>query len=382
LQIYDNAIIGAGASALMLASRLKNKKNSIILESQSKIGSKILISGGGRCNFTNKNVSHSDYLGDKEFFNAIYKSYNNRWVLDFFKSRGLQTDIKNNTEYFCKNSAKELLDILKKEIKPIKIALNSAVLDIAKENNIFKISTSKGKIFAKRVIVASGGLSFAKIGASDIGFKIAKKFNHQITPTAPALVGFTLQKEQAFFKELSGISLDVKVQVENKEFSSKLLFAHKGISGPAILNASLFWSKGKISIDFLPNFDLATLKNSKKELITTLPMPKRAAKLFLEHLQIKNRAISKLTQSDILKLKELKNYSFAPAGTFGFSKAEVTKGGVSCQEIDSNSLMSKKIDNLFFLGEVLDITGRLGGFNFQWAFSSGAKCADFINQYH
>jgi len=385
LQQFNIVIIGAGASGLMFASNLnlKDKKNSLLIDSQSKVGSKILISGGGRCNFTNKNVSFKDYLGDKDFFNKVYKKFNNRWILNYFQKRGLETTIKNSNEYFCKNSSKEILDILKKEIKPINIQLNTEVVKVEKKDNKFIIYTKQNRIIANKVVIATGGLSFPKIGASDIGLKVAKDFNHTIIQTSPALVGLTLQKEQSFFKELSGISLDVSVKVKDKTFKSKLLFAHKGISGPAILNASLFWSKGKISIDFLPEFNLDNIfKTPKKELITTIPMPKRATKLFLNHLNIKNKTINKLTKEDLEKLKQLKSYQFAPAGTFGYSKAEVTKGGVSTNEIDENSLMSKKVDNLFFLGEVLDITGRLGGFNFQWAFSSAIKCASFINQSH
>ena len=381
MKLYEVAVVGGGASALMFASHLKDKRNSIILEGTNKLGNKILISGGGRCNFSNKNISCNDYLGDCDFFNAVYKKYNNKWLLNYFKSRGLKYNIKNGNEYFCQNSAKELLDILIKEIKPINIALNTKVIDITKDGDIFKIKTQNSEIYAKKVVIASGGLSFAKIGASGFGFEIAKKFNHTLTALSPALVGFTLQKEQSFFKELSGISVEAIVKVENREFQSKVLFAHKGISGPAILNASLFWSKGHITIDFLPNFDLDSIKNSKKELISLLPMPKRAIKMFLEHIEVKNKNANKLSDIDLKKLYRLKNYSFAPAGTFGYQKAEVTKGGILTKEIYKESFMSKKNENLFFLGEVIDITGRLGGFNFQWAFSSGAKCAKYINSW-
>jgi predicted Rossmann fold flavoprotein len=376
--IYDIVIIGGGASGLMLASNLRNKKRALLIESTNRLGNKILISGGGRCNFTNKSVTSSDYLGDKNFFNSIYKSFDNRYILEFFKSKNLQYIIKNGSEYFCKNSAKELLDILLQEIKPIETKLNCKVESLQKDGNIFTIKSSKGDIKAKKVVVATGGLSFAKIGASGIGLEIAKGFKLNIITPSPALVGLTLQKEQGFFKDLSGISLDVSVKVANKRFDSKMLFAHKGITGPAILNASLFWSRGKIEIDFLPGFNIESIKGSKKELATLLPIPKRASKLLLQHIGIKNKNANKLTATDLQKLQQLKNYSFAPAGTFGYSKAEATKGGIDTSEIDSKTLMSKKVDNLYFLGELLDITGRVGGYNFQWAFSSALKCAKYI----
>ena len=229
-----------------------------------------------------------------------------------------------------------------------------------------------------KVIVATGGLSFPKLGATDIGYEIAKSFGHTVTPLQPALVGFTLQPQDAFFKSLSGVSVAVTLKVGQREFSGSLLFAHKGLSGPVILNASLFWQKGHIEIDFLPNFNLERIKSSSKSLSNLLPLPKRVAKHFFDALEIKDSAAKYLTKEDWKRVEELKSYSFAPAGTFGFSKAEVTKGGIAVEEIDQKSFMSKKVENLYFLGEVLDVTGRLGGFNFQWAFASATKCARAI----
>ena len=378
MKVYKNLIIGGGASGLMLSANLKSKKDSIILEGNSKLGAKILVSGGGRCNFTNKEISAKDYLADSEFINYYIKKYNNRWLIDWLKNRGLEYTIKNQKEYFCKNSAKDLLNILKNESRGINIELNTKVLSVIKEKNIFKVITNRGDFFAKRVIVASGGLSFPKLGASSIGLDIAKSFGHNIVPTAPALVGFTLQPKEAFFKSLSGISVDVNIKVKDYNFFGSLLFAHRGISGPAVLNSSLFWDKGHLEIDFLPKFDFNTLKNSTKALSNTLPLPKRAVKAFLEHLNIRDLPYSKLSNNEIESLNMLKRYTFAPAGTFGYSKAEVTKGGVDTNEIDKNRLMSKKIKNLFFLGEVLNVTGRLGGFNFQWAFASAKYLANYL----
>jgi len=378
--MYEIVIIGAGASGLFLAAHLKNKKNTLILEHNPQIGAKILISGGGRCNFTNKNISAQDYLGNKEFFNTIYKNFTNKAVVEYFTKRGLEYTLKNKNEYFCKNSAKDLLSILEKEIKGVNLSLNTEVLKVSKENNIFLIETNKGTIKTKKLVIASGGLSFPKLGASSIGLEIAKSFGHTIIAPAPALVGFTLQKEQSFFKELSGISVKVEIKVEDKSFFGNLLFAHKGISGPAVLNASLFWKKGKITINFLPKFNFDTIKQSNKELVSLLPLPKRVIKAFMQALNLSSKAVKNYSKEEFERLKSLQNYSFAPAGTFGFSKAEVTKGGVATKEISSCSLESKLVKNLFFLGEVIDITGRLGGYNFQWAFSSAFCCAKHITK--
>ncbi len=378
MKIYEIAIIGAGVSGLFFLANLKKKKNVVLIEHNNKIGAKILISGGGRCNFTNKNISSKDYLGDKKFFTSVYKNFINKDVVDFFNKRGLEYTLKNQNEYFCKNSSKDLLNILEKEIKGINLLLNHKTLDIKKNNDIFEIETSKGLIKSKKVIIATGGLSFPTLGATDTAFKIASYFGHKINRLSPALVGFTLQKEQSFFKSLSGVSINVEVKVENKIFKGNLLFTHKGISGPAILNTSLFWSKGKITIDFLVNFEIEKIRDSNKELVSLLPIPKRVIKAFQNHLKLPSKPLKLYSNEEFERLKLLKNYSFAPAGTFGFSKAEVTKGGIDIREIDEFSMESKLVKNLFFLGEALDITGKVGGYNFQWCFSCAFTCAKFI----
>lgn len=224
-------------------------------------------------------------------------------------------------------------------------------------------------------MIASGGLSFPLLGASDFGHRAAESFGHTIIRTAPALVGLTLQKEQFFFKELSGIATEVEIKVGEHLCAGSLLFAHKGISGPAVLDASLYWEKGKIEIDFLPQWQPEEHQDSSKLLSSVLPLPKRVSKAFLAALEIADRPINQLKSDEKKRLLSLKRYLLAPAGTFGYSKAEVTRGGVDTDEIDSKTMMSKKCDGLYFVGEVVDVTGRLGGYNFQWAFSSAYVCA-------
>jgi len=340
--IYDIVIIGAGASGLMAASKFKNKSICII-DANDKIGAKIKISGGAKCNITNKFMGAEKFLGDQEFIKPVLEKFNEKNLLNYLSQNkvfpNLNPKIVKGT-YFC-NSSSDVIDMFTKLTSHCKFRMNTKVLDV-EYDEYFTIITDKGEIGGNKLIVASGGLSYASLGASDIGFKIAQKFGHTINRLDPALVGFTVQKDQFWFKELSGLSLDVKIKVMNKEVVGKMLFTHKGCSGPAILTTSLYWQKGNISIDFLPNKDSYLPKRFKQ--------------------QIKDLDI------------DLHNYTMAPAGNFGYTKAEVTKGGIATKEI-SSTFESKLQKNLYFIGEVLDVTGELGGYNFQWAFSS-AYCID------
>ena len=376
---HEIIIIGGGASALMLASLLP-KNTATIIESNAKLGAKVLISGGGKCNITNKYMGSEYYVGDSKFVQPSLDKFNEKALLKWLRQRKLVPELREEQFYFCKHSATEILDIFSRECKDQKVLLNEKVLEVSKRDSFFTVRTDKRTLTAKSVVVASGGLSFPKIGASAIGHEIAETLGHTLTKTAPGLVGLTVQKEQFFFKELSGLSTEVQITVNGNLCTGALLFAHKGISGPAVLDASLFWEKGKIEIDFLPGFSLKSLKKSKKQLTSLLPLPKRLTKSFLVQLNLNDKTGTKLTSEDLHILENLHRYSFAPAGTFGYSKAEVTKGGVSTDDVEAETMMSKKNEGLYFLGEVLDVTGRLGGYNFQWAFSSAYTCAQHITR--
>lgn len=340
--VYDVVIIGAGASGLMAATVFKNETVCII-DANDKIGAKIKVSGGAKCNITNKFMSADKFLGDKSFIQKNLDQFDEKDLLKFLNHNGvypkLNPKIVKGT-YFC-NSSSDVISMFDKLTKHCHFKLNTKVLDVAYAQ-YFIVTTNKGDIKAKKLIVASGGLSYASLGASDIGFKIARKFGHTVNRLDPALVGFTVQKDQFWFKELSGLSVDVKIKVMEKTVEGKMLFTHKGCSGPAILSTSLYWQKGNITIDFLPNKDSYLPKRFKQ--------------------QIKDMNI------------DLHNYTMAPAGNFGYTKAEVTKGGINTEEIHNN-FESKLQKNLYFIGEVLDVTGELGGYNFQWAFGS-AYCID------
>ena len=370
MRYFDIAVIGGGASGLMAALRYKNK-NIAVLESTQSIANKIKISGGGRCNITNKKVSADNYLGERVFIQKVLDKFSQKDLIEFLKRRGLNPIIRKKSQYFCPKSSDELIMIFKKELKNVPVLLGYSLCDLKKENDDFLIFTNKGTLKAHKVVIATGGISYQKIGATDIAFEIAKKFSHNIITPKPALVGFTVQKNEFWFKELSGISFKVRMKTGKKSFLDDLLFAHRGISAPAVLNSSLYWDKGSIEIDFLPDISLKSiLKNQNRQISSLLPLPKRFTKAFLQSIDLEDKRASLLTKEDREKLSLLKSYTFSPAGTFGYSKAEVTKGGIDTDEIDPDSMMSRYQKNLFFIGECLNVTGELGGYNLQWAFSS------------
>ena len=361
----------------MLASLLP-KKSATLIEKNAAPGAKILVSGGGKCNITNAVMRSDFFLAEKSFIEPSLEAFSEKDLLQWLKKRGLVPALKKGSQYFCQASSRELLSLFQKESRKQNFLYKETVLSVTKRGAYFYVKTDKHVLTADAVVVASGGLSFPRLGASSIGYEIAEHFGHTIVRTAPALVGFTLQKEQFFFKELSGVSTEVAITVNEKQCSGSLLFAHKGISGPAVLDASLYWEKGKLEIDFLPGFPWENIAKSPKQLSSLLPMPKRVTKAFLVQLNLDDKMGNKITDNELFILKGLNHYSFAPAGTFGYSKAEVTKGGVDTTEVCSRTMMSKKAEGLFFTGEVLDVTGRLGGYNFQWAFSSAVSCARFL----
>ncbi|WP_420827469.1 NAD(P)/FAD-dependent oxidoreductase [Nitrosophilus alvini] len=372
--------MGGGAGSLMAASVIKSKSVALI-EHNGDIGAKIKISGGGRCNITNRYLGWTNYLGEKSFVQSVIERFTNKDLLKFFKEKGLKPVLRKENQFFCPHSSDDILGIFKKELKNISVFLKYEILDVEKVEDFFIVRCDKESFKAKFVLVATGGISYKKLGASDIGYKIAQKFGHSIVPLKPALVGFTVQKDEFWFKNLSGISFRARVKTAKKEIRGDILFAHRGISGPAMLNASLYWDRGKISVDFLDDKKLEELLRYKnRQLISQLPLPKRFVKEFLYRFGLIDKPVKNLGKKEIEILKLLESYEFAPAGTFGFERAEVTKGGISTDEIDPLNMESKKVKNLFFAGEVLNVTGELGGYNFQWAFSSGYIAGKYIDE--
>ncbi|WP_297442444.1 aminoacetone oxidase family FAD-binding enzyme [Sulfurimonas sp.] len=380
MKIYDVLILGAGASGLMCAGNLGKKVNAVIIDSNEKPAKKLKISGGGKCNITNVRVALDNFDGNQELLAQVFKKFSRDNLLGFLDRNRVELELRKGRYYFCQNSSEDIIEVLKRSAKNAEMILNEKIISVSKNAEIFEVRSDKRSYKAKKVVVATGGESFKSFGASDIGLKIAQDFGIEVKPFTPALVGLTLQKEQFWMKDLSGLSCYVHIKVGDRTLQEEMLFAHKGISGPAVLSASLYWKKGEMSIDFLPNKDILTLvKNGGKKLVSsTIGLPKRLAKALLNAVDVKDKECTKLTKEEKELLRKIHHYTFAPAGNFGFTKAEVSRGGVVSQELDFDTLESKKVKGLYFIGEVVDITGELGGYNFQWAFSSAYVCAKNI----
>ena len=406
-KIYDVLIIGAGAAGLFLAANLRGK-GVALLEKNTTPGKKILASGGGRCNVTNRRIDASNYLGDANFVKNILKNLDFKDVLKFFGE--LKFNEQKQNQFFCESGAKDVLAVLLKRARQsgaqifcgvcvkgarkISTDENGQILEKLKSEQaeVFEVLAKNGdKFYAQNLVVASGGLSYKSLGASDIGYEIAQSFGTSVTTPAPALVGFTVQKDEFWFKNLSGVCFPAEISVAcasknavNRElktprkFAGDILFTHKGISGPAVLNASLFWQKGLMAINFCPNFNIETAQKSKKQLSTVLPLPRRFTLEFLRAAGLSDKPYGEYKADETAKISRLFDYEFAPAGTFGFERAEVTKGGVDTDALDVNCAHGGT-GGLYFIGEVLNVTGMLGGYNLHFAFACAANLAKRLN---
>jgi len=373
---YDVIILGGGASGLMCAAQLRqNSALSVaVIEGNNRPALKLKASGGGKCNLTNVEVDETHFLGDERLISSALSTFSQKALLDYFKAGGLRPVMRKERYYFCPKSSDEVISILMGKAHGADLLLGYKILSVEGQNP-FIVTTDKGKFQSRRVVVATGGASYKELGASDIGLKIAQHYGLKTLPFSPVLVGLTLQPKEFWMKELSGISFPARIHVAGKTLDEDLLFAHKGISGLVVLSASLYWFKGEIVIDFLPDFDLNILKYEKKSISTAVPLPKRFMKAFLEAVGLEDKACNRLNLQEFEKLSTIRRYAMAPSGTFGFSKAEACRGGVACEEIDPLTMESTKIKGLYFIGETVDVTGELGGYNFQWAFSSAVMCS-------
>jgi len=375
---FDVAILGGGAAGLMAAARLNERGgfSVCVIEGNAKPGDKIRISGGGKCNLTNVAVSEGNYLGDEMLVRSVLKRFDETALLRWVRARGCEPVLRKGRYYFCPHSAQELIDILVAAAGQTRFFTAHHILAVRKEGEGFAVTTDRRTLTARKVIVATGGVSYASVGATDIGLKIAASFGIETVPFRPALAGLTLQKEQFWMKALTGVSFPVTAMVGEKRLREDMLFAHRGISGPAILSASLYWEKGTMTIDFLDGRPVSALLKSggNKKLATALPLPRRFVTQFLAVLGVEDKPCSAVTREEKTLLAAFNAYTFAPAGTFGFTKAEVSKGGVTCRALRPDSCESMEVPGLYFVGEVVDVTGELGGYNFQWAFASG-RCA-------
>lgn len=395
---YDVVIIGGGAAGLFCASQLDaSELKSCVLEHNQQFGRKILISGGGRCNFTNKVVSSDHFSGKNPYFSKSPLSrYSNYDFIELVEKYNISYFEKTLGQLFCKSSSKEILNLLLNECKNKGVELKNRVkvksVAFSKESRFYDIEINDSVIKTKNLVIATGGLSLPSLGASSFGLEVAKSFGHTIIETKPALVPLTLDQKKYQLDELSGVSLYVMVKnFAGVMFKESLLFTHRGLSGPAILQISSFWKKGDpLIIDFIPSIDLLKEilelkeKSGRERLLTHLKrhFPERFILKWLSLCEIKQDVkIAEISKEKLkLLVEKLKAWEVIPIGTEGYRKAEVMKGGVSVDEVHPKTMESKLSEGLYFIGEVLDTTGHLGGYNFQWAWSTGYVCAQEVKK--
>ena len=384
--LTDVLIIGASAAGLMCAIEAgKRGRKVVVLDHANKPGKKILMSGGGRCNFTNADVSASNYISHNPHFCKSAISRYTQWdFIAMVSEHQIPYHERDLGKLFCDVSARDILDMLLSECEKVNvdIRLNCKIKSIDKENNsAFNLDTSLGVFQGSSLVIASGGLSIPKMGASPLGYKVAGQFGHHVWPTMAGLVPFTLQpQDKSEFSELSGISVHSIVSNERMQFSENILFTHRGLSGPAILQISSYWRPGEaININLLPGFDAADhlitrqsiQPNIKLRTVLSEILPKRLVLALLgkDTVDTPLQSLSHARLGEIAK--QLQHWQIKPNGTEGYRTAEVTLGGVDCNELSSKTMESSKVTGLYFIGEVVDVTGWLGGYNFQWAWSSG-----------
>ncbi|NQZ04859.1 NAD(P)/FAD-dependent oxidoreductase [Idiomarina sp.] len=392
MALFDVVIIGAGAAGLHCAAHAARKGHKVIVVDHAKqAGKKILISGGGRCNFTNMYASPENYLSSNPHFCKSALSRYTQWdFIGLVAEYQIPYHEKTLGQLFCDESAKDIVRMLLDECARYgaKVQLRTEVLDVEYEQDTYRINTSQGKLSASNLVVACGGLSMPKLGATPLGYQIAEQFGHSIIPVRAGLVPFTLHPtEKDAFAELAGVSMDVAASANDGHFNEAMLFTHRGLSGPAMLQVSSYWQPGEaITVDCLPTTDAFEwlqenqTKQPKAQLNTVLQQ------LFAKRVVTQLGAYHQwpLTQrlADISKktfktiAEQLNHWQIKPNGTEGYRTAEVTLGGVNVDEVSSQTMQSKLQPGLFFIGEVLDVTGWLGGYNFQWAWSSAYACAE------
>ncbi|MFD2204397.1 NAD(P)/FAD-dependent oxidoreductase [Kiloniella antarctica] len=388
MQDWNVIVIGAGAAGLMCAIEAgKRGRKVLVLDHATKLCEKIRISGGGRCNFTNIHTTPSDFIsGNKHFPKSALARYTPNDFLDLMAKHKIKYHEKTLGQLFCDNSAQEIIDMLLSECRDARVEIKNpvSVQNIRRlapksgpEN--FSLESSIGTLTCSSLVIATGGLSIPKIGATDFGHCIAKQFNIPMTPIRPGLVPLTLnQEDKDFCKTLSGISQECIASVKKQSFKENLLFTHRGLSGPAILQISSYLEPGKtLTIDLLPaqniETELTAEENKKKSLTNVLApfLSKRFAQEWVER-KAQNRTPADLGSNKLRAIAEgIHKWSITPAGNEGYAKAEVTLGGVNTKDLSSTTMESKTRPGLFFIGEVVDVTGHLGGFNFQWAWASG-----------
>ncbi len=378
---FDVIIIGAGAAGLFCATEAgKRGRKVLVLEHNAQVGRKILISGGGRCNFTNRTVKAENFISKNPHFckSALARYAPNDFV-ELVRKHRIGYYEKKLGQLFCVDSARQIVEMLLTECRKAKVEIRTdcSVKSVAK-NDFYEVETSLGNFTGESLVVATGGLSFPKIGATDFGYRTAKQFGLKIVETRASLVALAAAKAAGNFRKLAGVSVEANVACGEHIFRENILFTHRGLSGPAILQISNYWRRDRIvSVDLSPTADVRELlennRDSKQNLANFLSriLPNRFAEIYTAD-NFPNKPLNQLSNKDIEKIGgKLNDWRIEFSETEGYDRAEVTLGGVDTNELSSQTMEAKNVKNLYFIGEVADVTGWLGGYNFQWAWSSG-----------
>ena len=384
---FDVVILGAGGAGLMCAIAAGRRGRRVaVLDHAAKAGGKIIISGGGRCNFTNRSVTGKNFVSkNKHFCKSALSRFEPGDFLDMVHTHGIAYHERKHGQLFCDQSAQQIIDMLMKECRAagVEIFLSRKLSSVRKDGDRYVVAAGESEFSAESVVVATGGLSFPKFGATSFGLDVAKQFDLKVEQTAPALDGFIFSEaDRRKLDGFSGIALDAVMTCNGMVFRENLLFTHVGFSGPVALQASLHFNPGDvIRIDFIPALSRGELlawfagrKGGKAELKNQMAelVPKRLAERFCDLYLPEPFDLGNFSKkSSEVFCERLQNWAFSPAGTVGYGKAEVTRGGVSTEELSSKTMEAKKAPGLYFIGEVVDVTGWLGGFNYQWAWASG-----------
>lgn len=385
IQQFDVAVIGAGAAGMMAASVAGQRGRKVVLiDHAEKLAEKIRISGGGRCNFTNIGTSPANFLSDNPHFcRSALSRYTPQDFLKLVEGYGIAWHEKHKGQLFCDKSAKDIIDMLvaECEVGDVTWYRPCKVMDLRRDAAGWILETSQGVLQVASVVIATGGLSIPKIGATDFGHRIAKKFGISIVAPRPALVPLTFDSiAWASFVQLAGASLEVEVSCAEGKFREDLLFTHRGLSGPAILQISSFWQAGEmLTINLVPDHQLeeiliTTKRGNRQHLVNVISqwLPHRLAEAWVERSGLAGNPIADCSDKALRELaRSLQSWQLTPDGSEGYRKAEVTRGGVDTRALDQKTMMAKQVPGLYFVGEVMDVTGWLGGYNFQWAWASG-----------
>jgi predicted Rossmann fold flavoprotein len=386
---WDVIVIGGGAAGLFCAVEAgKRGRRVLVLEHSGRVGKKIAISGGGRCNFTNVFTNPDNFLSaNPHFCKSALARYTPADFVSLVEAHGILYHEKKLGQLFCDGSSRQIIELLLRECQTAGVEIRCAVqvLNVRKDD-WFSVSTNRGSFQSASLVIATGGLSIAPLGATDFGYRIARQFELRIEEPRPGLVPFTLSSQMLKqFAKLSGVSVNALVKCEGREFRENLLFTHRGLSGPAILQISSYWKPGTpISINLLPDKDVLEMltqsQGSAIELVNLLAqhLPRRFAEVWCQSFA-PSRPLNQYNGPELNEIAaRLHDMRITPAGTEGFRKAEVTAGGVSTRELSSQTMEAKRVPGLYFIGEVVDVTGELGGYNFQWAWASGFAAGQVV----